>query len=163
MVRASAIRAQRYEGRAILAILPAMKWVFRILGTLVLLMVVLMLLNPSDSPKNGKDARDTVVTPAEDGRREGLNRNASAVIYTKHARCRMGCRYISETEVLDILHKGVVNFQKSELRGSPDPKYAVEGKTDDGQEVRIVFAQSPRGVVVVTVIDLGKEWQCDCK
>ena len=75
----------------------------------------------------------------------------------------MGCRYISETEVLDILHKGVVNFQKSELRGSPDPKYAVEGKTDDGQEVRIVFAQSPRGVVVVTVIDLGKEWQCDCK
>jgi hypothetical protein len=66
-------------------------------------------------------------------------------------------------EVLDILKNGTINYQKSDLRGSPDPKYAVEGNTADGQRVRMVFAQSPRGVVVVTVIDLEKEWRCDCK
>ena len=40
----------------------------------------------------------------------------------------------------------------------PDPKYALEGNTHDGQHVRIIFANSPRGPVVVTVIDLEKEW-----
>jgi hypothetical protein len=29
--------------------------------------------------------------------------------------------------------------------------------------VRIVFAPAKRGMVVITVIDLGTEWSCDCK
>ena len=140
-----------------------MKWVFRILGLLVLLTVVLVMVNPTESTKTKDDHRENKVNPAEKESREGLNRMATSVIYTKHARCRMGCRHISEREVIGILHEGQINFQKSDMRGYPDPKYAVEGKTDDGQEVRIVFAQSPRGVVVVTVIDLGREWSCDCK
>jgi hypothetical protein len=49
------------------------------------------------------------------------------------------------------------------MRGQPDPKYALEGLTKDGQEVRIIFANSPRGIVVVTVIDLENEWKCNCK
>ncbi len=31
------------------------------------------------------------------------------LIYTKHAKCRMGCRYISEDEVAYILRNGKVN------------------------------------------------------
>ena len=120
------------------------------------------LTRPSSLSNPEKHPKETV-NPAENDGRETLNRSASNLIYSKHARCRMGCRHISEDEVVDILQNGKINYQKSDMRGSPDPKYALEGKTRDGQEVRIVYAQSPRGVVVVTVIDLDKEWSCDCK
>ncbi len=93
----------------------------------------------------------------------GLDRNPTQLIFTKHARCRMGCRHIEEAEVRTVLRNGVINWQKSDLRANPDPKYAVEGDTPDGQRVRIVFASAARGLVVVTVIDLGEEWVCDCK
>jgi Domain of unknown function (DUF4258) len=101
--------------------------------------------------------------PATIEERGSLNRNASSLIYSKHARCRMDCRHISESEVVEVLKKGHINYSKSDMRGQPDPKYAIEGVTIDGQEVRIIFANSPRGIVVVTVIDLENEWKCNCK
>ena len=91
-----------------------------------------------------------------------IDRNPDHLIYTKHARCRMGCRHIDESEVQEILKNGTINFGKSEPAARPDPKYAFEGTTHDGQKVRIVFAPSQRGTVVITVIDLGNEWACDC-
>jgi hypothetical protein len=93
----------------------------------------------------------------------GLIRDPGELILTKHARCRMGCRHIEESEIREVLRSGTINWQKSDLRGDPDPKYAVEGETHDGQRVRIIIAQGVRGSVVVTVIDLGEEWKCDCK
>lgn len=103
---------------------------------------------------------DNVRTDAGDG---AIDRHPGHFIYTKHARCRMGCRHINEAEVREILEKGRINYRKSEPAGRPDPKYALEGTTRDGQEVRIIFAPSKRGMVVITVIDLGTEWNCDCK
>ena len=75
----------------------------------------------------------------------------------------MDCRHIEQSEVEDILKNGKINMGKSEPNDKPDPKYALEGSTKDGQAVRIIFAPSKRGMVVITVIDLGKEWTCDCK
>ena len=92
-----------------------------------------------------------------------FDRGLSPLILTKHARCRMDCRHIDESEIKEILQNGSINYSKSEPEGKPDPKYAVEGKTHDGQQVRIVFAPSKRGMVVVTVIDLKEEWKCACK
>jgi hypothetical protein len=91
-----------------------------------------------------------------------LVRNPSQLIYTKHARCRMDCRMISDEEVRKILREGKINFRKSNPDKKPEAQYALEGSTDDGQEVRIVFAVSPGKAVVVTVIDLKKEWPCQC-
>jgi hypothetical protein len=87
----------------------------------------------------------------------------SKIIYTKHAKCRMECRHIDEAEVREILERGRINHQKSDPASRPDPRYALEGITRDGQQVRIVFAQADNGAVVVTVIDLQKEWSCNCK
>jgi hypothetical protein len=92
-----------------------------------------------------------------------INRHPDRLIYTKHARCRMNCRHIDEAEVQEILQQGRINYRKSEPAGRPDPKYALEGTTHDGQQVRIVFAPAKRGMVVITVIDLDTEWSCDCK
>lgn len=73
----------------------------------------------------------------------------------------MDCRHIDESEVKEILEKGEINYKKSET-AARNPKYAVEGMTHDNQQVRIIFAQDDGETVVVTVIDLDHEWQCDC-
>jgi hypothetical protein len=91
-----------------------------------------------------------------------FNRTLAPLVITKHARCRMDCRQISEAEVKEILQRGKINRRKSEPNDKPDPKYALEGITSDGQSVRIIFAPAKRGMVVITVIDLEKEWECAC-
>src|SRR5437016_2119945 len=70
-----------------------------------------------------------------------LIRNPTTIHYSKHARCRMDCRHISESEVREILSKGSINYRKSELQADACSKrYAVEGRTHDNQQVRIIFA-----------------------
>ena len=93
---------------------------------------------------------------------EPFNRNPAKLIVSKHAACRMDCRKIDEQEIREILQNGTINWSKSEPNNKPDPKYAVEGVTSDNQKVRIVFADSPKGLVVVTVIDLKTDWDCAC-
>ncbi|MBS1664304.1 MAG: DUF4258 domain-containing protein [Bacteroidetes bacterium] len=99
--------------------------------------------------------------PARSGG-EPIDRHASHLILTRHARCRMDCRHITEKEIREILEKGEINYNKSEPEARPDPKYALEGYTNEGQHLRIIFAPSDRGLVVITCIELGVEWQCDC-
>ncbi|AXY73976.1 DUF4258 domain-containing protein [Paraflavitalea soli] len=130
----------------------------------------------SEKPRQEQESRKdrTDPGPREPGRatdppsdkpvRENrFDRRVGKLIYTKHARCRMGCRHIDESEVKEILEQGVINERKSEPAGRPDPKYALEGRTHDGQQVRIVFAPTSRGMLVITVIDLDTDWTCDCK
>lgn len=90
---------------------------------------------------------------------------AHELIYTKHARCRMECRDISETEVQDILQHGKINPSKSnEDQGNNEcPTYALEGNSTDGQHLRIVFASCEQVTKVVTCIDIGVEHHCNCK
>jgi len=111
-----------------------------------------------------KNTNTAIVIPSvNETADEGLNRKAHNIIYSKHARCRMACRHIDESEVKEILEIGQVNKNKIEAdaRGKT---YPLEGVTHDKQHVRIVFA--PKGddaVEVVTCIDLDTEWPCDCK
>jgi hypothetical protein len=93
-------------------------------------------------------------------------RDADAKYYfTKHARCRMKCRHISQEEVKEIVQRADVNYKKSELDAPEGPKYALEGVTlGDKQHVRIIVAPKKRHLTIVTVIDLENEWNCpSCK
>ncbi|HTQ26987.1 MAG TPA: DUF4258 domain-containing protein [Puia sp.] len=94
---------------------------------------------------------------------EPIDRHASRLIYTRHARCRMDCRHITEKEIREILEKGEINYGKSEPNAYPDSKYALDGYTQEGQHLRIVFAPTNRGLVVITCIELGVEWECECR
>ncbi len=93
---------------------------------------------------------------------EGFDRNTTNLIFSKHAKCRMDCRKIDESEIREILKSGKINYKKiqNDKRGKT---YPVEGFTHDKQHVRIVFAPKGDGLVVVTVIDLDTAWKCDCK
>ncbi|MEO7209392.1 MAG: DUF4258 domain-containing protein [Chitinophagaceae bacterium] len=92
---------------------------------------------------------------------DGFNRNVHKIIYSKHARCRMECRHIDESEVMEILQNGKLNDSKIE-QDDRGKTYPLEGITHDKQHVRIVFAPKQDELVVVTVIDLDKEWDCNC-
>ena len=86
------------------------------------------------------------------------------LIYTKHARCRMDCRHISEADIKEVLREGHVNEAKSQQNQSPCPTYAIEdNRNSDGIRLRIVFAKCESEVKVVTCIDRDDEFACDCK
>ena len=91
----------------------------------------------------------------------GFNRNTHKIFYSKHARCRMDCRHIDESEVMEILQTGKLNEDKIE-EDNRGKTYPLEGVTHDRQHVRVVFAPKQDELVVVTVIDLDKEWECNC-
>ncbi len=92
---------------------------------------------------------------------EPIDRNTTNIVYSKHAHCRMDCRHIDETEVKEILKQGTINYDKVE-ESDKGKTYPLEGVTHDRQHVRIVFAPHENELVVVTVIDLDKEWPCNC-
>ncbi len=107
-------------------------------------------------------------TPANDKTRNSLDvfRDPEAEYYfTKHARCRMECRRITQKEVKEIVRKAEVNYSKSDLEAAQGAKYALEGYTSvDRQHVRIIVAPIQKHLSIVTVIDLDKEWECpSCK
>lgn len=88
--------------------------------------------------------------------------NDHQLVFTKHAKCRMGCREISKSEVEAILKNGRVNYNKSDENDQPCPSYALEGQTNDGQTVRIVFADCNNATKVITAIDLKNNYNCSC-
>lgn len=112
----------------------------------------------------GQDTAGTTQSGPGDkvNRNHGFDRRTSLLEYTRHARCRMECRQITESEVADIMQTGKINYRKSNVKARPCPTYAVEGYTDDNQHVRIVFGQCDNKTKVITTIDLDKEWQCHC-
>ncbi len=92
-----------------------------------------------------------------------LRSGNKTINYSRHAKCRMDCRHIDESEVREILQKGEINYNKEE-ESSKGVTYPLEGVTHDGQHVRIVFAPHEHDITVVTCIDLDTNWPCgDCK
>lgn len=120
--------------------------------------------NPKPNVENPKPKTDPKRDPASNttDRDKGFDRRTSYLEYSHHAKCRMDCRKISQAEVEQIMRDGKINYNKSDISNARCPRYAVEGTTSDNQRVRIVYAQCNESTTVVTVIDLGKDWYCDC-
>jgi len=95
---------------------------------------------------------------------DGFEQNENKKIYyTKHAKCRMDCRHISKEEINFIRAEGNINYRKSDLEDQPCPTIAKEGRSKDGQMLRIVFAECDYETKVITAIDLENEYTCNCK
>jgi hypothetical protein len=120
--------------------------------------------NGESTRSKNKTGQHSATSDEETGNRSEptFNRDLTKIIYSRHARCRMDCRRIDESEVIEIREEGKINFDKSELNSKRDPKFALEGITHDKQHVRIVFAQTAEAHVVVTCIDLDTDWACSC-
>lgn len=90
-------------------------------------------------------------------------RDTSNLLLTHHVKCRMACRQISLVEIKEILADGKLNLSKSSKGSEGDDTYALEGVSSDRQTIRVVVAPEDNGLVVITCIDLDKEWPCNCK
>jgi hypothetical protein len=99
---------------------------------------------------------------AKVNRNHGFDRRVSYLEYTRHAKCRMQCRRISQEEVEQIMREGTINYRKTDVNARPCPSYALEGITKDEQRVRIVFGQCDLKTKVITCIDLETDWTCEC-
>jgi hypothetical protein len=103
------------------------------------------------------------IAPSGSSFQSAIDANAS-LIYTHHARCRMDCRHISESDIREVLREGHINPAKSQQNETPCPIYAIEeDRHKDGVRLRIVFAKCDNEVKVVTCIDRDHEFDCDCK
>ncbi|MFN2457828.1 MAG: DUF4258 domain-containing protein [Chitinophagaceae bacterium] len=98
----------------------------------------------------------------EPQRKEAFDRTPPSLKYTRHALCRMDCRYITKEDIRDIMKKGIINFNKSNRQDRPCPTYALQGYTSDGQNLRVIFAQCTEETKVVTCYDLEKDFECHC-
>ncbi|MBL0072674.1 MAG: DUF4258 domain-containing protein [Bacteroidetes bacterium] len=85
------------------------------------------------------------------------------LVYTKHARCRMDCREITEAEIASVIQAGTINTKKSDSHDKPCPTIAYEGTGTDGHRLRIVIADCESNDKVVTVIDLDQDYFCECE
>jgi len=115
--------------------------------------------DPKRTETTGRKTKDPAAGP---DRNRGFDRRTTFIEYTEHAKCRMKCRRISQEEVEQIMREGTINYKKSDVKAKPCPAYALEGRTKDGQRVRIVFGQCDYSTKVVTTIDLEKDWECHC-
>lgn len=93
---------------------------------------------------------------------ENLFRDTNHLILTKHAKCRIDCRNITVQEIKQIIHSGNVNYSRSKRSNKGDDTYALEGYSNEHQHLRVVVAPENDGLVVITCIDLDKEWPCNC-
>ena len=89
-------------------------------------------------------------------------RNTAHLILTKHVKCRMACRHITEEEIKEILKDGTVNYAKSGIGSKGDSTFALEGYSDENQHLRVVVAPETDSLVIITCIDLEHEWPCNC-
>jgi len=135
------------------------------IAIIILLVLAVLTIKGIKSCRSTNDKTETPAVPQwkDDGRNKRSEWRYQPLEYTAHAKCRMQCRQISEAEVSEILTSGTINYKKSNLNDKPCPTYAIEGNTNDGQKVRIVFAACKTNTRVVTTIDIGKEHECDCK
>lgn len=93
---------------------------------------------------------------------ENVVRDTNHLILTKHVKCRMDCRHITEREIKEIIRNGNVNYSKSGPGKKGDDTYALEGYSNEHQHLRVIVAPESDGLVVITCIDLDKEWPCNC-
>ena len=110
----------------------------------------------SPAPETGKNDPSFKVTKNDPFDRHG------ELVFTKHALCRMDCRHITTKKIHEILDDGTINYAKSEPNAHPDPKYAIEGFTAEQQHLRIVVAPEGMKLIVITCIEMGVEWSCNC-
>lgn len=95
-------------------------------------------------------------------RKEVFDRHPSNIEYTRNAECRMNCRHISKEDISYVMHKGVIIYNKSNLRDKPCPTFVLQGFTDSGENIRIIFSQCRNVTKVVTCYNLKKDFNCDC-
>lgn len=81
---------------------------------------------------------------------------------TRHGSCRMSCRGVDDAEIRDVILHGELDPERTREDG-PCTSYALHGRGTDGARLRVVVAGCDDVTRLVTVVDLDRDWPCDCE
>ncbi len=98
----------------------------------------------------------------EPQQQEIFNRHTAHIYYTHHALCRMDCRHITKEDIDEIRERGVINLNKTNIKDRPCPTFALQGVTDKGESIRVIFAQCSDETKVITCYNLKEDFECHC-
>jgi hypothetical protein len=135
-----------------------MNKLFYLLGIIILLYSC----NDNGSIKTGYNSVAEMPARSNFSEKDLLYKGQSVKL-TKHGSCRMECRKLDAYEVQEVINVGRIIKRKSNPNSKPCPTIAYEGKTIDGQLARVVVGACEGDIKIVTVIDLKKEWDCNCR
>ena len=98
----------------------------------------------------------------EPHKREAFDRHPSHIEYTKHALCRMDCRHIDAEDIKEIMQKGIIIFNRTNMNDRPCPTFAIQGYTTQHENLRVIFAQCAETTKVITCYNLKQDFECHC-
>lgn len=98
----------------------------------------------------------------EPKRKEAFDRGPLQLVYTAHARCQMECRRIKSEDVIEIMTKGVIIFNRSNRRANPCPIFTLQGRTSANRSMLVIFEQCPKETKVLTAAYLKENSDCNC-
>jgi hypothetical protein len=126
---------------------------------LIVMAVVVIVIKKYKGASPGSGSNTKAATTKQ-GR--GLDRTLSHIEFTAHAKCRMGCRHISQKDIEEILRDGEIDYTKSEINANPCPVYAVQGYTHDREHLKVIFGQCDSKTKVITCYNLDQDFECHC-
>ena len=91
-----------------------------------------------------------------------FNRNPSRIEYTTLALCRMECQSISANDITEILRKGEINKDKSDLHKRPCAIFTLFGKTRKGMGLSVVVSQCGTVARITNCYDVAGTIPCNC-
>jgi hypothetical protein len=94
--------------------------------------------------------------------REPFDRSPDNLSYTGQVLARMTCDGISKDDVEEVMENGVINLGKGNRRARPCPSFALQGTTEDGEYIRVLFSQCAGETKVLECYSLRKKTAYPC-
>jgi hypothetical protein len=93
-----------------------------------------------------------------------LQLDTNKLVLATKAECYMNCQGLKPEELKMLIHHGEVNFSKSEVHAKPYPKYAIEGKTLSGKQMRLFCEAFPAETHLLSLVNFGiTQDTCHCQ
>src|SRR5437899_6550647 len=92
--------------------------------------------------------------------KEIFDRHPSKLIYSSNALCRMDCWHVSKEDIEQIMEKGIIIFNRSNRYDKPCPSFVLQGLSESGQHLRVLFAQCKEQTLVVKCDEKVKAPDC---
>ena len=74
----------------------------------------------------------------------------------------MDCRHIGVEDINEIMQKGIIIFNRSNMNDRPCPTFAIQGYTTQHENLRVIFAQCAETTKVITCYNLKQDFECHC-
>jgi hypothetical protein len=74
----------------------------------------------------------------------------------------MDCRHIHSEDIKEIMQRGIIIFNKTNMNDRPCPTFAIQGYTTQHENLRVIFAQCRETTKVITCYNLKQDFECHC-